>query len=127
MNLQGKIINVLGDSITQGVGTTAPEHIYHAVMGRIVGAAEVRNFGVSGTRLARQYGADNYPWPFTERFKTMPDDADLVVVFGGTNDYGHGDAPFGAWGDTTPDTFVGACHYLFSELVKSILPPPSWS
>jgi lysophospholipase L1-like esterase len=118
MNLQGKIINVLGDSITQGVGVSCVENAYQNVMGRIVGAAEVRNFGVSGTRFARQYGADNFPWPFTERFKAMPEDADLVIVFGGTNDYGHGDAPFGAWGDTTPDTFVGACHYLFSELVK---------
>lgn len=118
MNLQGKIINVLGDSITQGVGVSSVENAYQNVMGRIVGAAEVRSFGVSGTRFARQYGADNFPWPFTERFKAMPDDADVVVVFGGTNDYGHGDAPFGAWGDTTPDTFVGACHYLFSELVK---------
>ena len=118
MNLQGKIINVLGDSITQGVGTTAPEHIYHAVLAEIVGAKEVRNFGISGTRLARQYGADNYPWPFTERYQDMPDDADLVIVFGGTNDYGHGDAPFGTFGDRTNDTFMGACHFLFSELIK---------
>ncbi len=118
MNLEGKIINVLGDSITQGHGTTGPEHYYVNVLGQLVGAAEVRNFGIGGTRLARQYGADNYPWPFTERYKNMPDDADLVLVFGGTNDYGHGDAPFGSWGDRTNDTFIGACHYLFSELIK---------
>ena len=118
MNLQGKIINVLGDSITEGVGVSSVENAYQNVMGRMVGAAEVRSFGISGTRFARQYGADNYPWPFTERFKSMPDDADLVVVFGGTNDYGHGDAPFGGSADRTNDTFVGACHYLFSGLVK---------
>ena len=118
MNLQGKIINVIGDSITQGVGVSSVENTYQNVMGRMVGAAEVRSFGISGTRFARQYGADNYPWPFTERFKSMPDDADLVVVFGGTNDYGHGDTPFGGSADRTNDTFVGACHYLFSGLVK---------
>ena len=118
MNLQGKIINVLGDSITQGVGVSCVENAYQNVMGRIVGAAEVRNFGISGTRLARQYGADNFPWPFTERFQSMPDDADLVIVFGGTNDYGHGDAPFGTFEDRTNETFMGACHYLFSSLVK---------
>ena len=118
MNLQGKIINVLGDSITQGHGTSGPEHFYVNVLGDLVGAAEVRNFGIGGTRLARQYGADNYPWPFTERYKDMPDDADLVLVFGGTNDYGHGDAPFGGFADRTNDTFVGACHFLFSELIK---------
>ena len=119
MNLQGKIITVLADSITQGVGVSAEENTFQNVMGRMVGAAEVRNFGISGTRLARQYGeVDKYPWPFTERFQTMPDDADLVIVFGGTNDYGHGDAPFGTFDDRTNDTFTGACHYLFSELVK---------
>ena len=118
MNLQGKKINVIGDSITQGVGVSSVENAYQNVMGRMVGAAEVRSFGISGTRLARQYGADNYPWPFTERFQSMPDDADLVVVFGGTNDYGHGDAPFGTFEDRTNDTFMGACHFLFSGLVK---------
>jgi lysophospholipase L1-like esterase len=118
MNLQGKIINVIGDSITQGVGVSSVENTYQNVMGRMVGAAEVRSFGISGTRFARQYGADNYPWPFTERFQDMPDDADLVVVFGGTNDYGHGDAPFGSFEDRTNDTFVGACHFLFGGLVK---------
>ena len=118
MNLQGKIINVLGDSITQGHGTSGPEHFYVKVLGDLLGASEVRNFGIGGTRLARQYGADNYPWPFTERYAAMDDNADLVIVFGGTNDYGHGDAPFGAMGDRTVDTFTGACHFLFSELVK---------
>ena len=118
MNLQGKKINVLGDSITQGVGVADPQNAYQNVMGRMVGAAEVRSFGISGTRLAKQFGEDNFPWPFTERFQSMPDDADLVIVFGGTNDYGHGDAPFGTFEDRTNETFMGACHYLFSSLVK---------
>ena len=42
----------------------------------------------------------------------------MVVVFVGTNDYGHGDAPIGRFDDRTPDTFYGACHYLFSGLVR---------
>ena len=118
MNLQGKIINVLGDSITQGVGVSAIENAYQNVMGRMVGAAEVRNFGLSGTRLAKQSGPDVWGAPFTERYLDMPDDADLVIVFGGTNDYGHGNAPFGTFDDRTNDTFMGACHYLYSELIK---------
>lgn len=118
MNLEGKVINVLGDSITQGHGTSAPEHIYQNVMGRLVGAKEVRNFGLGGTRLAKQIGVNAFGAPFTERYLDMPDDADLVIVFGGTNDYGHGDAPFGAFGDRTADTFMGACHVLFEGLIK---------
>jgi len=54
----------------------------------------------------------------------MDDDADVVVVFGGTNDYGHGDAPLGCFDDRTPDTFYGACHYLFSGLIKKYLGKP---
>ena len=48
----------------------------------------------------------------------MDDDADIIVVFGGTNDYGHGDAPFGSFSDRTPDTFCGAVHYLFRGLIE---------
>ncbi len=118
MNLQGKIINVLGDSITEGVGVSAPEHIYQNVLGRMVGAAEVRNYGVSGTRFALQTGEDAYPDPFVHRYLRMSDDADLVLVFGGTNDFGHGNAPFGEMTDRTADTFCGACHVLFSGLVR---------
>ena len=55
---------------------------------------------------------------FSERFEQMGDDADIVVVFGGTNDYGHGDAPLGKFSDCTPDTFYGACHYLYSGLIR---------
>lgn len=119
MNLKGKIINVLGDSITEGIGVSAPEHIYVNVLGRLVGAAEVRNYGVCGTRFALQTGEnDPYPDPFVHRYLRMPDDADLVLVFGGTNDYGHGNAPFGEPGDRTADTFCGACHVLFAGLIE---------
>lgn len=48
----------------------------------------------------------------------MENDADLVLVFGGTNDYGHGNAPFGTMDDRTPATFCGACHLLFHGLVE---------
>lgn len=46
----------------------------------------------------------------------MDESADAVVVFGGTNDYGHGEAPLGVPSDHEPDTFYGACHYLMSHL-----------
>ena len=54
----------------------------------------------------------------------MDDDADAVVVFGGTNDYGHGNAPLGCFTDRTPETFYGACHYLFSGLIRKYLGKP---
>lgn len=52
------------------------------------------------------------------RAKEMKTDVDAVVVFGGTNDFGHGDAPFGEITDTEPDTFCGACDALISLLLN---------
>ncbi len=109
-------IAVLGDSITQGVGVTAPERIWQHVLGELTGA-RILSYGLSGTRFAIQTGPDQYGAPFTERYLAMPDEADLVLVFGGTNDYGHGNAPFGEATDRTPETFIGACHALFGGLV----------
>ena len=48
----------------------------------------------------------------------MDPDADIVVIFGGTNDYGHGDAPIGSPSDRTPDTFYGALHTLYTSLIE---------
>ncbi len=118
MELKGKTINFLGDSITEGVGASSPEKGYVSVIGKRTGAI-VRNYGISGTRIARQQVPDGYEkcGNFCDRMKTM-DDADVTVMFGGTNDFGHGDAPFGEFSDRTPDTFYGACHTVVSYLAE---------
>lgn len=123
MELKGLKINFLGDSITEGVGASAKDTIYHAVLAKEAGLSQARNYGLSGTRIAIQNETkDGYS--FCERYEKMDDDADVVVVFGGTNDYGHGDAPLGSFNDRTPDTFYGACHYLFSGLIRKYLGKP---
>ena len=121
MELRGLKINFLGDSITQGVGASCEEKIYHSVLKKEADLAVARNYGISATRFALQKGTTARPKDdyvdinsFCERFEQMDDDADVVVVFGGTNDYGHGDAGIGSFSDRTPETFYGACHYLFS-------------
>ncbi len=131
MELKGLRINFLGDSITQGVGASSEDTVYHAVLKREAGLAQARNYGISATRFAIQKGTEKRPKDdyvdinsFCERFEKMDDDADVVVVFGGTNDYGHGDAPLGSFDDRTPDTFYGACHYLFSGLIRKYLGKP---
>ncbi len=130
MELQGLTINFLGDSITQGVGASGPDTVYHAVLKANTGLKEARNYGIGGTRLALQKGTverrkDDYVDvnSFVERYEAM-EDADAVVVFGGTNDYGHGDAPLGTMDDRTPDTFYGACHTLFCGLIQKYLGKP---
>lgn len=122
MNLANKKINFLGDSITQGCCATAPERGYVEVMKTLYGLAEARNYGIGGTRIARQLGT--YDWTrsdgdFCSRYGEMDPDADIIFVFGGTNDHGHGDAPFGCDADRTTDTFCGACHVLFSGLLET--------
>ena len=122
MDFRGFKINFLGDSITEGVGVSYPQNRYTDVFARKYGPITVRNYGISGTRIARQIHPtkDHPEWDldFCLRVKTMDPDADLIVVFGGVNDFGHGDAPFGIETDRTPQTFIGACHTLLRTLIE---------
>ena len=121
MELQGKIINFLGDSITQGFGVDDVENNrYDNVMLRKCGLKAVNNYGIGGTKLAFQYKLTEKSPPsdlfFCGRAFYMELNADVVVIYGGVNDYLQGDAPFGQVGDKTPATFCGAVHYLMSTM-----------
>ncbi|MBQ4050978.1 MAG: SGNH/GDSL hydrolase family protein [Oscillospiraceae bacterium] len=124
MELKGKKINFLGDSITEGVGTSCAEAIYHQVLKANAGLAEARNYGISGTRIARQSTwkaegeNERFDLDFQLRACEMDPDCDAVVVFGGTNDFGHGDAPMGDFASRDPYTFYGACHLLMQKLLE---------
>ncbi len=123
MILQDAIINFLGDSITEGVGTSGPEHIYTHLIESRCHLRRANNYGISGTRIARQLHPldtqpESFQRDFCSRVKEMDPAADAVVVFGGTNDFGHGDAPIGTPDDRSSDTFYGACHVLMSSLVE---------
>lgn len=121
MELKGKKIVFLGDSITEGHGTSDKENkTFWALTGQRTGA-EVRGFGIGGTRIAPQYDAQDNIWDqndFIKRADQMDPDADVVVVLGGTNDFGHGNAPFGTVGDTEPNTFCGAMDTLCRRLIE---------
>lgn len=121
MELKGCKINLLGDSITFGVGTSAPDKRFGDLIAAQYGAI-VRNYGISGTRIARQHtptvSCPDFDRHFVSRVPEMDADADVIVVFGGTNDFGHGDAPIGAFDDRDPSTFCGACHCLMSGLIE---------
>ena len=113
-------INFLGDSITKGERATSPEKGFVSLVGKLL-SAEVRNYGISGTRFAIQKtpsAKPEYDRYFASRVNEMNHDADLIFVFGGTNDFGHGDAPIGKLGDKTPETFFGAVDFLINELLK---------
>lgn len=119
MELKGKVVNILGDSITEGVGASCVENRYADVFARTFGV-KVNNYGVSGSRFANQRinTGEIHERHFCMRAREMDESADAVVVFGATNDFGHGDAPIGSFEDRTPDTFYGACHDLMSYLME---------
>lgn len=75
--------NFLGDSITQGAGTSKA-YLYYLADKLNVSHDNFRNYGISGTELARdnQYGES-----FIKRAANMNNDADIVFCLGGTNDF----------------------------------------
>ncbi|MBQ7341453.1 MAG: SGNH/GDSL hydrolase family protein [Oscillospiraceae bacterium] len=122
MELKNKKIAFLGDSITQGVGVTGPEKLYWNLIAKETGA-KCYGYGISGTRIALQRTPTTIHDPsfdryFASRIEEMIPDADIVVVFGGTNDFGHGDAALGDMNDRTIDTFYGAYHDLLLKLME---------
>lgn len=121
MELKGKKIAFLGDSITEGCGTSDIKKVYWNVIGELTGATVVGN-GIGGTRIARNLAKcefeDYDEHYFGSRVDELPADADMVVIFGGTNDYGHGDAPLGDINSTDDYTFYGALNNLYTRIIR---------
>lgn len=123
MELKNKKIVFLGDSITEGRDTTSESNIYHQIIKRECELSLACNCGISGTRIANRrvptYNATKMDLYFGLRENVMPRDVDIVVVFGGTNDYGHGNG--GELGDIDSNddyTFNGALNNLITNLKK---------
>lgn len=111
-------VNFLGDSITEGVGASKIGNCYVDRFAEITGY-EVNNYGISGTRIARQKKASahlSFDLDFQLRAHILDDTADFTFVFGGINDFSHGDAPLGEFGDKDPYTFYGGLHNLVNIL-----------
>lgn len=109
---KGKRIGFLGDSITQNAE-------YVNSYANLTGCTAV-NYGISATHIAKRNADDTKA--FEVRYSNMAEDLDMVIVFGGTNDFGHTNtADFGEFSDGTKDTnytFYGGLHRLFSGLRK---------
>lgn len=125
MELEGKIISFLGDSNTAGRNVVDIENNrFDNVIKNKCKLKRANNYGISGTRIAHQ----TVPSPkarhdgnFCSRAWDMDPESDIIIVLGGTNDYGSGDAPLGNPGDTTRATFCGSVEYLCS-LLKELYP-----
>lgn len=89
-------MNCLGDSITFGMipdsgMTNQMARPYPTVLKELLGLAECRNYGQSGTCLSvvkeDETAISNRNNAFVTRMKTMDKDADIIAIFGGVNDY----------------------------------------
>ena len=119
MELKGKKMLFIGDSITDGVGVTSKEFLYWNRLK--ADGCIVKGYGNSGTSISKHQGELKLDWwknYFRTRVPQMDDEADVVVVFGGTNDYGRCDSAMGSMNDRTDDTFYGALHNLFTDLIN---------
>lgn len=123
MKLEGKVISFLGDSNTAGRNVVDKENNrFDNVIFNKCNLKRANNYGISGTRIAHQ----RVPSPkarhdgnFCVRAWDMDPESDIIIVIGGSNDYGTGDAPLGNPGDSTRDTFCGSVEYLCSLLKEN--------
>lgn len=118
MILEGKKIAFLGDSITRGAYLADESTCYAEIVKRTIKWREFANHSVPGSRIGEYIGPDpkRIQGSFLQRYPDMPEGMDIVIVFGGTNDFGIGNAPMGDAGDEIPETFCGAVNLLMRGL-----------
>lgn len=111
-----KRVIFLGDSITLGYGLEDASDRYSTVFCRRNGYEEV-NYGMTGTLIARAGVSIPAGSAFIDRYLEMQD-GDLVVVFGGANDYWWSDTPVGNETSEDPAYFYCALKKLCQGLLK---------
>lgn len=84
-------IAFLGDSITCGYGLSDPQAKYTVSVSDRLGLTE-ENYGITGTLMARSGLNHADGRDFVSRMHLI-EQADVAVIFGGTNDYFWGDTP----------------------------------
>ena len=107
----GKTMNCLGDSLTQGdvKGTGALGIPWTMYMKNILKLNTCKNYGISGTLLGGTGGN-----AMVNRYNSMGE-ADIIGVWGGTNDFCTG-LPIGSLNDDTVTTFYGSLNILIKGL-----------
>ena len=99
-------IAFLGDSITLGYGLADKEHRYSTLVSRALGLEEM-NFGITGTLVAKAGLNQSDGKDFLSR-ACLIDNAEIAVVFGGTNDYFWSDRPIHGCGEEYFESAVAA-------------------
>lgn len=116
IDFSGKKIACLGDSITAASNLDSEEdyqrYSYPANLKELLGAEEVYNLGIGGSSIGR-YWAD----AFVDRYQDIPEDVDIIIVMGGTNDgFCVADKEFGSLEERAYRTFCGDLDELMGGL-----------
>jgi len=110
--LFGKKLVAIGDSMVRGHTLIVAEGWLALIAGRNAGTYV--NAGINGTFLTnRLYNGQQ---GVVERYTTLPNDADYVLVFAGTNDAANL-VTLGAANSTDPAEFNGALNVLLAGLI----------
>lgn len=119
MDLKGLKIGFLGDSISEGTGASSYEKSFVGLFAAAHPEAQVFNHSIGATKIAAQIVplAEKDNFPFFTRVEEMDSGLDVVFIFGGTNDFGHGDVPMGEKGVVISRyTFYGALFSLILDI-----------
>ena len=119
IDFSGKKIACLGDSITEASNLDSEEdyqqYSYPAQLKELLGAEEVYNLGIGGSSIGR-YWAD----AFVDRYQEIPEDVDIIIVMGGTNDgFCVSDQEFGNPEERAYRTFCGDLDELMRGLKEN--------
>lgn len=104
-------IAFLGDSILNNYNVNEEESFAYLVS-KELGFDSYQVDAVNGSHIATRLSEDD----FLDRFQNLDNDADVVVVFGGINDYSH-DTVLGLSTSTDESEFYGALNKLYSSLL----------
>lgn len=117
---------ILGDSITDKsvykdiITTHYTDYLYE----NCTFIENIQNVGYAGSCIAGLPDKEGKMSPsFIERCSQIKSDVNLIIVFGGTNDYGIGSStlpnPLGEYGDESAETFYGGLKTLIDMLEES--------
>lgn len=100
-------IACLGDSLTEGSNLDDLENYqqysYPSVLKNLLNAEEVYNLGIGGSSYGRYWDQ-----AFVDRYKEIPQDTDIIVIMGGTNDgFAASEKELGSLAQKASRTFYG--------------------
>ena len=112
-------IACLGDSITEAANLSSMEdyqqYAYPTKLKEILQAESITNLGICGSSIGRYWDK-----AFVDRYKEIPEDTDLIIVMGGTNDgFCLNEEDFGTMDERAENTFIGDLDELMRGLKEN--------